>query len=307
MRTISVPVGTVVRGSAAPKFQEIPLDPKLLEKPLCILYSRTATLISHEGHRVTWRTATYQDLFPFPATYPVREYAKAWDARIQTPNGLTFFRLREEMRKVAVDNWSTIPGVIIVNDYQTLVSLVTVLPPAWFIIPIDEDDWISPGIVEQFQNPALLKSPLVAWLDVLWWVRLDGKEIQENWGIQNTFRMLGSNAYAITPAKFFSIPDGVRKTVLDQHWKVLQLGIFTYDDIRFLDTSPTIGVKYPGCTSTLLEQVAKPYFWIEYRQDYPCPTWAVEFCASVLRLHRQLISDMGGSFPQEELLSEIKT
>lgn len=273
-----------------------------------IVYCRAARLKSSAENRwITWRQVAYEDLFGYPRRFSVQAYARAWDQRITRRGGLTFVRFRERIRQIAAESLSYLPGVIVVHDFQTLLTLTRSVKN-FLVIPVDDDDWYCPDIADRLSRIRVQAGKqLVAWPDLVWWCDFKQNSLAERFGVQepsDVARAVGSNTYAVTPRAFSELNRETLKTVLDCHWKLISL--VPADKIQRLQQSLSLEVKHIGCTSVLLQQDGNGYWWNKDVDEYEAPLWAREHCDKVRELHLELLSDMGGIFDSQTILREIE-
>ena len=275
-----------------------------------IVYCRASRIWSSSVRCwLNWREVTYDDLFSFPASYSVQDFAQDWDRdrgkQSTSQSYLTFAQFRERVQQVSAEFLTRIEGIVVVHDYQTLQNLVRVLPSC-IVVPMDDDDFLSPKIGSVLPEVvhASSETQLVVWPDLSWWCEKKGSEIQEIFRVQNldsgTVSTVGSNSYAITKQAFCVWTEKQIHQSLQQHWKCrIPLG----DKVQVIKDCLSLEAKHIGSTSHLLRQVGKDYWWSEDQQDFLAPTWA----ESAINRVRELQSLTPNNINNESLCSQTRS
>lgn len=273
-----------------------------------IVYCRASRVWSEGEQRwLTWRQTAYNDLFDWPAKFPVSCYARAWDSRVKVSGGLTYTRFRERVRQVAYETLSYLPGVIVVHDFNTLLDLVSRYSRV-LVLPVDDDDWFSPNVASYLVSQTIEpETEVVVWRDLTWWCDFDGTRFFEKFGVQplsNVKVAFGSNCYALTKRAFRKWDSKSLQEALDKHWRVTKL--VEPQAVAALDAHLSFGVKHIGCTSVLLVETGNDYWWNTDADSFQIPEWARQHCDKVRQLHQQLLQDMGGHFDRPGLIQDTE-
>ena len=113
---------------------------------------------------------------------------------------IDYFGYRSQLKKIGESNLRFVAAnntnVRIVFGFDEFQSLLEEEDDAW-IIPIDDDDWLHPNIIESIRQSEPSKT-LVRWHDY-WWDLLKNQKILHHQTAQ--FHYLGSNNWAIKKSR----------------------------------------------------------------------------------------------------------
>ena len=120
---------------------------------------------------VDWLTAEVQgEQSQFSGTYPVQPTLEQW---LVCNPGTSFQRYRDQLHQIASASWQCGGAAVLSNpvamerDDELPLSLLSQLRQADWVIPIDDDDWLSPHLPSQLQQLQASGSARLAIWDVL--------------------------------------------------------------------------------------------------------------------------------------------